>query len=487
MEFLGLNEIMDECGVFAVVGHPRAAQLCYYGLYALQHRGQESSGMAVCNQGRIYTKKGVGLVSDVFTRDDIIGMKGSIALGHVRYSNAGQGGAEDAQPITVKMWQGQMSFAHNGNLVNAQELRKSLEQDGSIFQTTSDCEVIPHLMARAGEEDYLGALLNALPEVRGAYSLCILTPSGVIAAKDPNGFRPLCLGELDGAYIVCSETCALDAIGATFIRELDPGEAISIEQHNNTEADSIPTAGSSCSLSICSKPNCSGCKNPGTIKPSLCVFEFIYFARPDSDIYGMNVHAARKALGRKLAQKCKCDADLVTGVPDSSLSAASGYAEEAGIPYEMGLVKNRYIGRTFITPRQSMREIGVKIKLNPLRRVVSGKRVVMVDDSIVRGTTSKYIVSLLRAAGAREVHVKISSPPYRFPCYYGIDTSSKGELIGATKNQEQIREAIGADSLTFLDVEDLKNVLGEQVGNLCTACFTGDYPVPHGKVAFKGN
>ena len=252
MEFLA-SEIMEECGVFAVVGHPGLHETCYYGLYALQHRGQESAGMAVSNQGRIYTKKGAGLVSDVFTRDDIIGMNGSIALGHVRYSNAGQGGVEDAQPITVKMWQGQMSFAHNGNLVNAQELRKNLEQNGSIFQTTSDCEVIPHLMAKAGEEDYLGALQTALPEVRGAYSLCILTPSGVIAAKDPNGFRPLCLGELDGAYIVCSETCALDAIGATFIRELDPGEAISIEQHNSTEADSIPTAGSSCSLSICSK------------------------------------------------------------------------------------------------------------------------------------------------------------------------------------------------------------------------------------------
>ncbi|MGI6628810.1 MAG: amidophosphoribosyltransferase [Bacillota bacterium] len=486
MELLRFNEITEECGVFAVAGHPKASQLCYYGLYALQHRGQESSGIAVSNEGRIYTKKGAGLVSETFTRDDITGMKGSVALGHVRYSIAGQGGVEDAQPITVKMWQGQMSLAHNGNLVNAQDLRNRLELAGSIFQTTSDCEVIPHLMAKAREKDYLSALLHALPQVRGAYSLCILTPDGVIAAKDPNGFRPLCLGELDGAYIVCSETCALDAVGATFIRELGPGEAIFIKMPGNTGAGSRSCAGSTGPLSIYSESNCSGCKGPGAIKPSLCVFEFIYFARPDSDIYGMNVHAARKALGRRLAQKGECAGDLVTGVPDSSLSAASGYAEEAGIPYEIGLVKNKYIGRTFIAPRQSMREIGVRIKLNPLRRVVSGKRVVMVDDSIVRGTTSKYIVSLLRAAGARDVHVRISSPPYRFPCYYGIDTSSKGELIGATKNQEQIREAIGADSLAFLEVEDLKDILGQQVGNLCTACFTGDYPVSHGKSGIQG-
>jgi len=375
----------------------------------------------------------------------------------VRYSTAGEGGIEDSQPITVKMWQGQMSFAHNGNLVNARKLRAELERDGSIFQTTSDCEVIPHLMARSKETNPFKALTGILPHIKGAYSLCILTPNGVIAAKDPNGFRPLCLGFLDGAYIVCSETCALDAVGAEFIRELDTGEAIFIDS-STLRVESYR-------------------RDLSEIKPSLCAFEFIYFARPDSDIYGLNVHAARKALGRKLAEKDVCSADLVTGIPDSSISAATGYAEQAKIPYEIGLVKNRYIGRTFITPGQSVREIGVKIKLNPLKRVICGKRVVMVDDSIVRGTTSKYIVNLFRAAGATEVHVRISSPPYRFPCYYGIDTSSKGELIAANRKEEEIRAAIGADTLRFLELQDLEDVLGAKVGNLCTACFTGQYPV----------
>ncbi|HHY11376.1 MAG TPA: amidophosphoribosyltransferase [Firmicutes bacterium] len=474
MGVLRLNEITEECGVFAVVGHPRASQLCYYGLYALQHRGQESAGMAVRNGARIQTKKGMGLVSDVFAREDVMSMAGSSALAHVRYSNVGdEGGVEDAQPITVKMWQGQMSFAHNGNLVNAAKLRTGLEGDGSIFQTTSDCEVIPHLMSKSGSKDPVEALVKCLPALKGAYSLCVLTPNGIIAAKDPNGFRPLCLGRLDGAYIVCSETCALDAVGATFIRELDPGEAIFIEEAKNPGPVWL-SAREPVSYSVGNRFDCgkSVARNS-----TLCVFEFIYFARPDSDIYGLNVHAARKALGRRLAQKDCLPADLVTGIPDSSLSAATGYAEEAGIPYEMGIVKNRYIGRTFIAPRQSMRELGVKIKINPLQRVVSGKRVVMVDDSIVRGTTSKYIVSLLRAAGAREVHVRISCPPYRFPCYYGIDTSSKGELIAIGKTEEQIRQAIGADSIAFLDVKDLEEVLGRQVGNLCAACFTGNYPV----------
>jgi len=457
----------EECGVFAIVGHPDASLICYYGLYALQHRGQESAGISVTQGNRIHTVKGTGLVSEVFTKEDILGTAGNAALGHVRYSITGEGGIEDSQPITVKMWQGQMAFAHNGNLVNARTLRADLERSGSIFQTTSDCEVIPHLMARTEQSDPFKAFTSISHMIMGAYSLCILTPQGVIAAKDPNGFRPLCLGELDGAYIVCSETCALDAVGAEFIRELDPGETIF-----------IPTPDSKNSRCSLNPRVISSCKNACRAHPSLCVFEFIYFARPDSDIYGVNVHAARKALGRRLAQKDECEVDLVTGVPDSSISAATGYAEEADIPYEMGLVKNRYIGRTFITPGQSVREIGVKIKLNPLKRVIAGNRVLMVDDSIVRGTTSKYIVNLFRAAGAKEVHVRITSPPYRFPCYYGIDTSSKGELIASNRSEEEIREAIGADSLRFLEVKDLEEILGEKVGTLCTACFTGQYPVP---------
>ncbi|MGI6621163.1 MAG: amidophosphoribosyltransferase [Bacillota bacterium] len=479
MGILKIQEIRERCGIFAVVGHPKASELCYYGLYALQHRGQEAAGIAVVNGGRIHTRKGMGLVSDVFSRDDITRLTGSSALAHVRYSNVGdEGGIEDAQPITVRMWQGQMSFAHNGNLVNAVRLRTDLERGGSIFQTTSDCEVIPHLMAKSGLGDPVRALVESLPALRGAYSLCVLTPDGVIAAKDPNGFRPLCLGKLGGAYIVCSETCALDAVGAEFVRELDPGEVIFI-QEVQSEDPGLPYAGEPVSYRI------GGCETK--TRPSLCVFEFIYFARPDSDIYGVNVHAARKALGRRLARKETLGADLVTGIPDSSLSAASGYAEEAGIPYEMGIVKNRYIGRTFIAPRQSLRELGVKIKINPLQRLVSGKRVVLVDDSMVRGTTSKYIVGLLRAAGAREVHVRISSPPYRFPCYYGIDTSSRGELIAVGKTEEQIRQAIEADSIAFLYVHDLEEVLGRRVGNLCTACFTGDYPVaPEGDAGSDG-
>ena len=457
----------EECGVFAIVGHPDASLICYYGLYALQHRGQESAGISVTQGNRIHTVKGTGLVSEVFTKEDVLGTVGNAALGHVRYSITGEGGIEDSQPITVKMWQGQMAFAHNGNLVNARTLRADLERSGSIFQTTSDCEVIPHLMARTEQSDPFKAFTSISHMIMGAYSLCILTPQGVIAAKDPNGFRPLCLGELDGAYIVCSETCALDAVGAEFIRELDPGETIF-----------IPTPDSKNSRCSLNPRVISSYKNACRAQPSLCVFEFIYFARPDSDIYGVNVHAARKALGRRLAQKDECEVDLVTGVPDSSISAATGYAEEADIPYEMGLVKNRYIGRTFITPGQSVREIGVKIKLNPLKRVIAGNRVLMVDDSIVRGTTSKYIVNLFRAAGAKEVHVRITSPPYRFPCYYGIDTSSKGELIASNRSEEEIREAIGADSLRFLEVKDLEEILGEKVGTLCTACFTGQYPVP---------
>ncbi|HHT85494.1 MAG TPA: amidophosphoribosyltransferase [Firmicutes bacterium] len=469
MGLLRADEIREHCGVFAVVGHPKASELCYYGLYALQHRGQESAGMAVRNGSRIQTRKGMGLVSDVFSREDVMRLEGSSAVAHVRYSNIGdEGGIEDAQPIAVKMWQGQMSFAHNGNLINAARLRTRLEQGGSIFQTTSDCEVIPHLMAKSGLKDLVKALIESLPALRGAYSLCVLTPNGIIAAKDPNGFRPLCLGRLGGAYIVCSETCALDAVGAEFIRELAPGEAVFIEEVEHVDS------GSPCAR----EPVWYRMGNDtGKANSNLCVFEFIYFARPDSDIYGINVHAARKALGRRLAMKDNLSADLVTGIPDSSLSAASGYAEEAGIPYEMGIVKNKYIGRTFIAPRQSLRELGVKIKINPLQRVVSGRRVVLVDDSMVRGTTSKYIVSLLRAAGAKEVHVRISSPPYKFPCYYGIDTSSRGELIAVGKTEEQIRDAIGADSIAFLDVHDLEEVLGWQAGNLCTACFTGDYPV----------
>ena len=454
-----MSELREECGVFAVAGHPRAVEMVYYGLYALQHRGQESAGIAYRSGGRIRSRKGMGLVSDVFPGDVIAGMQGDAAVGHVRYSTYGESRAENAQPITVKMWRGQYALAHNGNLVNARELRDRLEREGSIFQTTSDSEVILHLLARASQADPLNAFSDALSQVKGAYSVVALTSDGLLAAKDPHGFRPLCLGRVEGAYVISSETCGLDAVGAEFLGEISPGEVLYIPVGD--PASSIPRR----------------VQMPKAAGPALCVFEFIYFARPDSDIYGLNVHSARKALGRRLAQKGPVEADLVTGVPDSSLSAASGFAEEAGIPYEMGLVKNRYIGRTFIAPEQTLRELGVRIKLNPLKSLVDGKRVVLVDDSIVRGTTSKYIVGLLRSAGAKEVHVRISSPPYRFPCYYGIDTSSAGELAAASMDIEAVRKMIGADSLVHLTVDDLREVLGGNVRGFCYSCFNGDYPV----------
>lgn len=453
------DEIREECGIFAVAGHPRAVEMVYYGLYALQHRGQESAGIAYRHDRRIRSHRGMGLVSDVFPGERIASMTGDAALGHVRYSTAGESRIENAQPISVKMWRGQFALAHNGNLVNARELRSRLERQGSIFQTTSDSEVILHLLARSPDEDVLDAFGAALSQIKGAYALAALTPDGILAAKDPHGFRPLCLGKVDGAYVISSESCGLDAVGAEFVGEIDPGEVIQV---------SVPPSG---------EPALRRIQGPQAEVPSLCVFEFIYFARPDSDIYGLNVHSARKALGRRLARKGPVDADLVTGVPDSSLSAASGFAEEAGIPYEMGLVKNRYVGRTFIAPQQSMREFAVKMKLNPLRSLVDGKRVVLVDDSIVRGTTSRFIVGLLRSAGAREVHVRISSPPYRFPCYYGIDTSSRGELAASGIDVDAVRKAIGADTLVHLGVNDLREILGKNVKGFCYSCFNGNYPV----------
>ncbi|HHX29532.1 MAG: amidophosphoribosyltransferase [Bacillota bacterium] len=457
------GEVREECGVFAVTGHPRAVELCYYGLFALQHRGQESAGIAWRQGSRLRVHKGMGLVSDVFPPELVTSMKGDMALGHVRYSTTGDSSIENAQPLGVKMWRGQVALAHNGNLTNAAILRRDLEREGSIFQTTADTEVIPHLVAKSGEKDMLDAFRSALDEVRGAYSLVALTPESLIAAKDPMGFRPLCLGKLDGAYVISSETCGLDAVGAEFVREVEPGEMVEIMFPIESKDR---------------QPALRTVLREKSDRQYLCAFEFIYFARPDSDIYGLNVHRARKHLGRRLARKDPIEADLVTGVPDSSLSAASGFAEEAGIPFETGLVKNRYIGRTFISPEQSLRELAVKIKLNPLRSLLKGKRVVLVDDSIVRGTTSRYIVGLLRSAGAKEVHVRISSPPYRYPCYYGIDTSSKGELAAASMTVEEVREAIGADSLVFLDLDDLYEVLGTATNGLCYSCFTGDYPVP---------
>lgn len=450
-EIKGLNE---ECGIFGVWGHPDAAQLTYYGLHSLQHRGQEGTGIVVSDGKTLKGVKGEGLVSEIFTTEAIEELTGSAAIGHVRYATAGGGGYENVQPLLFHSQSGSLALAHNGNLVNANSLKHQLETQGSIFQTSSDTEVLAHLIRRSGYPHLNDRVKNALSMLKGAYAYLIMTETELMVALDPHGLRPLSLGLLGDAYVVASETCAFDVVGAEYIREIMPGELLIINENGLTsERFAVSTT------------------------KAICMMEYVYFSRPDSNIHGINVHTARKSLGKRLALEAPIDADVVTGVPDSSISAAIGYAEEAGIPYEMGLIKNRYVGRTFIQPSQTLREQGVKMKLSAVRGVVEGKRVVMVDDSIVRGTTSRRIVSLLKEAGATEVHVVISSPPIKNPCFYGIDTSTKEELIASDKSVEDIRQLIGADSLTFLTVDGMMHALGQEGTNgYCLGCFTGDYP-----------
>ncbi|MDI6894419.1 MAG: amidophosphoribosyltransferase [Bacillota bacterium] len=456
----------EECGVFGIWGHPQAVELTHVALFALQHRGQESAGIASVRDRHLRLHKGMGLVSEVFGEAVLRDMAGEAAVGHVRYSTFGSSDPVNAQPLVIRYHRGMLGLAHNGNLVNAPQLRDELEAQGSIFQTTLDTEVIAHLIARRPSRELAEAVAGSLAEVKGGYALLFLSPGALIGVRDSNGIRPLCLGKLDGAWCLASETCAFDAVGAEFVREVEPGEMVAVTPGGMVSRHVTPAG-----------------------RPALCVFEYIYFARPDSDLDGLNVHSVRKQLGRVLARVRPVPADLVTGVPDSSVSAATGYAEEAGIAYEVGLVKNRYIGRTFIEPRQEGRARAVRLKLNPLRRVVEGKRVILVDDSIVRGTTSRYIVGLLREAGAREVHLRISSPPYRFPCYYGIDTSAHGELVAVNRGVEEIRSLVEADSLAYLPVEGLAEALGRPLDRYCLACFTGDYvvpvPVPLDKLFFE--
>jgi len=455
----GLNwpRLGEECGVVGIWGHPDAPRMCLWALYALQHRGQESAGMAVSDGVRIRYHRGMGLVAEVFPRGVPEQLRGQAAVGHVRYSTMGASVLSNAQPLFIRFRHGDLALAHNGNLVNAPHVRQQLEDAGSIFQTTLDTEVVAHLVARycARGDELPEALSRAMRELRGGYALLMMTPTSLIGARDPHGIRPLSLGRLEEGWVMASETCAFDAIGATFEREVEPGEIVVISH------EGLRTL-----------------RGQEPMQPALCIFEFIYFARPDSNLRGMNVHAVRKELGRQLAREHPADADLVTGVPDSSISAASGYAEEAGLAYEMGLVKNRYVGRTFIQPDQQTRDLGVRLKLNALRKVVEGKRVVMVDDSIVRGTTSSYIVRLLREAGAREVHLRISSPPYRYSCFYGIDTSARAELIAARSSVEEIRKQVGADSLGYLSIDGLLKAVRGTRQEYCLACFTGEYPVP---------
>jgi amidophosphoribosyltransferase len=453
-----LDKLNEECGVFGIYDRDNldSARLAYYALYALQHRGQESAGIAVNNDGNFSYHKDMGLVPEIFNEDVINSLKGSIAIGHVRYSTTGASLRENAQPMVIKYKNGNMALAHNGNLVNAAIVRERLEEQGVIFQSSNDSEVILNLISRcrltsSGIEE---AIEKMMGEIKGSYALVILTPLRLIGVRDPYGIRPLCIGLAGNSYVLASETCALDAVGASYVRDVQPGEIVLIGEEGLT---SIQT------------------KVPGESK--LCIFEHIYFARPDSYIDGASVYRSRIEAGIRLAKDHPVNADLVIGVPDSGLSAAMGYSRESGIPYGVGLIKNRYIGRTFIQPDQDKRETGVKIKLNALKDAIDGKRVIMIDDSIVRGTTSRRIVQLLRDAGAKEVHMMVSSPPLKFPCYFGIDISSKSQLVASQHTIEEIRDMIGADTLGYLSVEGiLETPVGSKCG-FCTACFRGDYPM----------
>jgi amidophosphoribosyltransferase len=446
----------DRCGLFGIFGHPEAAHLTYLGLYAQQHRGQESAGIVTSEGQRLRLEKGMGLVNDVFTDETLESIEGDRALGHVRYSTAGDTVASNAQPYLIECHRGPIAVGHNGNLTNATKLRHELEAAGSIFQSTSDTEVILHLYARSHRERLEDAIAASLTKVMGAFSLLFLTKDALVAARDPWGFRPLVLGVLDGAPIFCSETCALDLIDARFVREVEPGELVVVDKDGIRSFRPFPP-----------EPTAH------------CIFEHVYFARPDSQVFGRNVLDSRLMLGRQLAREAPAAADIVVPVPDSGMGAALGYARESGLPFEWGLIRNHYVGRTFIEPKQSIRSFGVKIKLNPVRPVLEGQRVVLIDDSIVRGTTSRKIVGMVRAAGAREVHMRISSPPTTGPCYYGIDTPLKSELIASSHTVEETRQYIGADSLAYLSQEGLLRAVEDEMPGRrhCTACFSGRYPV----------
>jgi amidophosphoribosyltransferase len=447
--------VTEKCGVFGVFGHPEAANLVYLGLYALQHRGQESAGIVSSEGETLHYHRGMGLVSEVFSREMIRKLPGTGAIGHVRYSTTGSSHIKNAQPFLVEYSRGSLAVAHNGNLTNTRRLRDELEAYGSIFQSTMDTEVIVHLIAQSQEPSLSDRMVSALHQVKGAYSLVFLGEEQLIAVRDPNGFRPLALGRLEDAYVVSSETCAFDLIDAQYIRDVEPGEILVIDE-----------------------------RGLRSIKPfektthSLCVFEFIYFARPDSIISDRSVYSVRLALGRQLAREHPADAEVVVPIPDSGFPATIGYAQEAGIPLEMGLIRNHYVGRTFIEPEQSIRHFGVKIKLNAVRDVLRDKRVIMVDDSIVRATTGRKIVRMIRDGGAREIHARISSPPITHPCFYGIDTPLKNELIASTHTVDEVSTYVTASSLGYLSLEGLKECVGDENSGFCYACFTGEYPVP---------
>lgn len=447
------DKFHDHCGVFAVYGHPEAAKLAYLGLYALQHRGQESAGIAVSDGEKLICKKGMGHVDEFFSAEVIESLPGLMAIGHTRYSTAGDTDLKNAQPITVSCHKGQVALAHNGNLVNASAIRRDLESRGDIFQTTSDTEVILHFFARSRQTGLPEAVAEALDKVVGAYSLVLLFKDSIFGIRDPRGFRPLSLGLLDGAYVLASETCAFDLINAKFLRDVEPGEMVILDSRGVTSLHFAPPA-----------------------QPAQCIFEHVYFSRPDSVVFGRSVQTSREKLGRLLAREHPVNADLVVPVPDSGVPAATGFAEESGIPLKIALIRNHYVGRTFIEPSQAIRDFGVKLKLNPVRSLLEGKRVVLVDDSIVRGTTSRKIVRIVREAGAREVHMRISCPPTISPCFYGIDTPTKKELIASTHSVEEIRQFLGADTLGYLSLEGMRRAVGDTEGRFCLACYTANYP-----------
>jgi amidophosphoribosyltransferase len=444
------------CGIFGIYGHPEASNITYLGLHALQHRGQESAGIVSADGRGLHACREMGLVQDVFGARELEVLVGSSAIGHVRYSTAGVSQAKNAQPLTMQYSGGKVAVAHNGNLVNAQTLRARLEAEGAIFAGDSDTEVIVHLMARSRVKKLEDQIVEALRQCVGAYSLIFETPSKVIGVRDPYGFRPLVLGRLREAYVLASETTALDLVEAEYVREIEPGEMVVIDGTGLRSSKPFPP-----------------------VRPARCVFEYVYFAKPDSVLFGSNVYETRKALGRQLAREQPARADLVIAVPDSGVPAAIGFSQVSGIPYDVGLIRSHYVGRTFIEPQQSIRHFGVKLKLSAVREVLRGKRVVVVDDSIVRGTTSRKIVKMIKAAGASEVHLRISSPATAWPCYYGIDTPTRQDLIAATHSTEEIATYVTADSLGYLSVEGLAQAVGDPTWkSYCNACFTGNYLTP---------
>jgi amidophosphoribosyltransferase len=459
-----MDKFHEECGVFGIFGHAEAANLAYLGLYALQHRGQESAGIATSDGIRLRIHRAMGHVADGFKHRSIIeGLAGTSAIGHVRYSTAGVSGIVNAQPFLIDCAHGEIAIAHNGNLVNAQELRAALVAQGSIFQTTADTEVLLHLYAKSTAKTPEAALIESVTQAQGAFSLVLLTKDKLYAIRDPHGFRPLTIGRLGDAWVVCSETCALDLIDAKWVRDVEPGEMLVIS------ADGLESL-----------------RPFAPAQRAHCMFEHVYFARPDSYVFGRSVNEVRTEFGRRLAREQPAIADVVVPIPDSGVCAATGYSAESGLPLQFGLIRNHYVGRTFIEPHQSIRHFGVRVKLNPVRSILDGRRVVLVDDSIVRGTTSRKIVKMLRAAGATEVHMRISCPPTISPCFYGVDTPRRSDLIAATHTLDEIRRYIGADSLGYLSHEGLLESVGDERASYCTSCYTGRYPVafPQNEAAY---